>query len=109
MFYLLTQRDKLKRLPEDAAILETAMIHHMSDAESDTEKGLFHRILPWRDNHLKDLIRRCNVSRVIRRTSSNVSAVNAAIKKNKCLLTLIKNFVSVIRAHDRVCSYYFHT
>ena len=62
MFYLLTQRDKLKRLPEDAAILETAMIHHMSDAESDTEKGLFNRILPWRDNHLKDLIRRCNVS-----------------------------------------------
>ena len=39
-FQLFAQRDKLEKHLEDAAIRETAMIHHMSDVESDPEEGV---------------------------------------------------------------------
>lgn len=56
----MTQRDKLEKLPQDAAILETETKYHMSDVESDTEEALLHRTLPWRDDDLNDLIHRCD-------------------------------------------------
>ena len=46
----------------------------MSDVESDPEEGLFHRTLPWRNDHLNELIHRCDTSLSLIRKYGPVSA-----------------------------------
>ena len=53
---------KTEKFPEDAAIWETTTKHHMSDVESDQEKGLFYRTLPWREDDLNEMIHWCDAS-----------------------------------------------
>ena len=39
--YLFAQHDKLGKLSAYAGVCETAMVHHMSDLESEPEEGFF--------------------------------------------------------------------